>query len=74
MNNQIEKIVKCLRIHNGFEFYFTEFNEFCRDEGIERQELYAILHNKNGVVERMNKTLLERARCMLSNYGLTRSF
>ena len=29
---------------------------------------------QNGVVERMNQTLLERARCMLSNAGLTRRF
>lgn len=29
---------------------------------------------QNGVAERMNKTLLERARCMLSNAGLSKEF
>ena len=29
---------------------------------------------KNGVAERMNMTLLERARCMLSNAGLSKCF
>ncbi|KAL0386507.1 UNVERIFIED_CONTAM: Retrovirus-related Pol polyprotein from transposon TNT 1-94 [Sesamum latifolium] len=29
---------------------------------------------QNGVAEHMNRTLLERARCMLSNVGLSREF
>ena len=29
---------------------------------------------QNGVAERMNRTLLERARCMLSNAGLDKEF
>jgi len=29
---------------------------------------------QNGVAERMNRTLLERARCMLSNTGLGKEF
>jgi len=29
---------------------------------------------KNGVAEQMNRTLLERTRCLLSNAGLNRSF
>ncbi|KAL3505149.1 hypothetical protein ACH5RR_034990 [Cinchona calisaya] len=31
-------------------------------------------HQQNGVAERMNRTLLERARCMISNAGLTKDF
>ena len=29
---------------------------------------------QNGVAERMNRTLLEKARCMLSNVGLGKKF
>ena len=29
---------------------------------------------KNGAAERMNRTLLERARCMLLNVGLSKDF
>ena len=34
---------------------------------------FIILH-KNGVEERMNRTLIEKVRCMLSNAQLSKSF
>ena len=37
MKNKIGKIVKCLKTDNGLEFYSTKFNEFCKNEGNERQ-------------------------------------
>ena len=36
MKNQT---IKCLRTNNDLEFYSTEFNEFCRDEGITRKHI-----------------------------------
>ena len=33
-----------------------------------------VLHNKNGVVELMNKIIIEKVRCMLSNAKLSKSF
>lgn len=33
-----------------------------------------MLQQQNGVHERMNRTFLERLRCMLSNVGLSRCF
>ena len=50
------------------------FNEFCKDEGIARHRTVRDTPQQNGVAERMNQTLLERARCMLSNAGLPRRF
>ena len=35
-------------------------------EGIVRRNTYVDRPQQNGLAERMNKTLLERARCMLS--------
>lgn len=29
---------------------------------------------QNGVVERMNRTLVEKVRCMLSHFGLSKAF
>ena len=49
--------VKCLRTDNELEFCSNEFNT---------------LYNKEGVAERMNKTLMEK--CMLSNAQLPKSF
>ena len=74
MKNQTRKIVKWLRTNNGLKFCSIEFNEFCRDEGIARQHIVCYTLHQNGVVEIMNKTLLEKAKCMLSNSSLNKSF
>ncbi|KAJ4705295.1 Retrovirus-related Pol polyprotein from transposon TNT 1-94 [Melia azedarach] len=52
----------------------TWFDEFCKNEGIARHHTVRDTPQQNGVAERMNQTLLERARCMLSNAELTRRF
>jgi len=74
MKNQTGKIVKCIRIGNDLEFCFIEFNEFCRDEGIARQSIVCYTPQQNGVAERINGTLLEKAISILSNLGLNKSF
>ena len=55
------------------ELCWSKFNEFCKTEGIARHHTVRNTPQQNGVAERMNQTLLERARCMLSNVGLTRT-
>lgn len=72
VENQTGKKVKRLRMDNGLEFVCDEFNDLCRDEGIVRHRTVRKTPQQNGVAERMNKTLLERARCMLFDAGLTR--
>jgi len=74
MKNQLGKIVKSLRTNNGLKFCTTEFNEFCRDKGITRQCTTNYTLKQNEVAKKMNKTLLEKAKCMLSNLGLNKSF
>jgi len=59
--------IKCLRTDNGGEFTSLEFENYCKEVGIERHKTTTYTPQQNGVVERMNRTLLERARCMLSN-------
>jgi len=67
IENQIGKKIKGLRTDNGMEFCGSEFNKFCKDEGIARHRTVSYTPQQNGVAERMNRTLLERAHCMLSN-------
>ena len=74
VENQTGKKIKRLRTDNGLEFCSSEFNEFCKDAGIARHHTIRHTPQQNGVAERMNQTLLERARCMLSNAGLARKF
>ncbi|KAE8696959.1 hypothetical protein F3Y22_tig00110637pilonHSYRG00407 [Hibiscus syriacus] len=66
--------IKCFRTYNGGEYTSEEFDDFCRKEGIKRQFTVANTPQKNGVVERMNRTLLERTRAMLRDAGLEKSF
>ena len=67
VENQTERKVKILRTDNGMEFCSHEFNIFCRKEGIVRY--HTILHTpqQNSVAERMNRTIISKARCMMSN-------
>ena len=74
IKKQTGKSVKLLRTDNVLEFCQGEFNEFCKNEGIVRHHTVRYTPQQNGVAERMNKTLLERARCMLSNAGLPNTF
>ena len=62
--------MKKLETDNGLEFWSGEFNEFCKNHGIARHKTIPRNPQQNGVAERMNMTLLERARCMISNAGL----
>ncbi|KAJ4715305.1 Retrovirus-related Pol polyprotein from transposon TNT 1-94 [Melia azedarach] len=74
VENQTGKKIKRLRTDNGLEFCWYEFDEFYKNEGIARHHTVRDTPQHNGVAERMNQTLLERARCMLSNAELTRRF
>ena len=70
VETQTGKKVKKLRTDNGLEFCNGDFNEFCSNHGIARHKTIPGTPQQNGVAERINRTLLERARCMLSNAGL----
>jgi transposase InsO family protein len=70
VENQTEKIIKVSRIDNGGEFCENEFEEFCKKCGIARQNTTPYTPQQNGVSKRMNKTLMEKARCLLSGVGL----
>ena len=74
LENQTEKKIKRLRTDNGLEFYNHQFDEFCKAEGIARHKTVVNTPQQNGVAKRMNRTLLEKARCMLSNAGLGKEF
>jgi len=62
--------IKKLRTANGLEFYETYFNEFCAVNDIARHKTLVGKPQQNRVAKRINRTLLEKAHCMLSNTGL----
>ncbi|XXG58369.1 hypothetical protein AAC387_Pa04g0693 [Persea americana] len=74
VEKQTGKQFKRLRTDNGLEFCNSAFNEFCKNEGIVRHRTVRNTPQQNGVAEWMNRTILEKTRCILSNAGLPRKF
>jgi transposase InsO family protein len=68
------KKVKKLGTDNGMEFCSHEFKSYCKSEGIARHYTVPYTPQQIGVVERMNRTIISKARCMLTNSGLNRHF
>lgn len=74
VENQMSKKVKVLRTDNGLEFCNIKFNEYCAKNGIERHRTCTYTPQQNGVAERMNRTIMEKVRCMLDESGLEEKF
>ena len=74
VENQTGRKIKVLRSDNGTEYRNDQFSYFCKKEGISRHFTVRDTPQQNEVVERMNRTLLEKVRCMLSNAGLGKQF
>ncbi|KAG8481838.1 hypothetical protein CXB51_027155 [Gossypium anomalum] len=74
IEKQTGKQIKYLRTDNGLEFYSDEFNRLCKSEGIMRHLTVRHTPQQNSVAERMNRTIIEKVRCMLSNANLPKSF
>ncbi|RVW33033.1 Retrovirus-related Pol polyprotein from transposon TNT 1-94 [Vitis vinifera] len=56
------------------EWKTMDFDEFCRKEGIVRHRTVRHTPQQNGVAEWMNQTLVQRARCMRIDAGLSKKF
>ena len=74
IENQTGKKIKRLRIDNGLEFCYEEFERYCKEAGIARHKTTTGTLQQNGLAERFNRTLLERTRCTLINAGLPNVF
>ena len=67
---QHETKIKELRSDNGLEYFSSEFQEFLRREGIFHKTSVAYVPQSNGKAERLNRTLLEKARTMMATTNL----
>ena len=66
--------LKKLRSDRGGEYISVEFREFCEEIGMERQLTVAYTPQQNGVAERRNRTIVEMARCMMTEKGVPFDF
>ncbi|GJS12432.1 retrotransposon protein, putative, ty1-copia subclass [Tanacetum coccineum] len=73
VENQTGRTVKKLRTDNGLEFCNLEFKQLCIESGIARHLTVAGTPQQNGLAERMNKTLMDKVRCLLIQFGLPRT-
>lgn len=72
--NQTGKKIKFLRSDNGLEFCNKEFDEYLNGNGIIHQKTNPYTPEQNGLCERMNRTVVEKARCLLFDAKLDRKF
>ena len=74
VENQTERKIKCLRSDNGTEYTDSRFMELCEQHGIKRHFTIRKIPQQNGVAERMNRTIAEKARCLRLNAKLAKNF
>ena len=73
VEREICRKLKCIQADNGGE-YKGPFEKYYREHGIKLEKTVPKTLQQNGVAERMNKTIVERIRCMLSHAKLPKSF
>ena len=67
VEKQFDKCVKIIRSDNGGEYTSTNFAYFLRKEGSKQEFTIKNTPEQTGVAERMNRSLIESIRCMLSD-------
>ncbi|GMF32142.1 unnamed protein product [Phytophthora lilii] len=65
MENATGKTIKRLRSDNGGEYTGRQFKVYLNRSGIKHQRAVPYTPQQNGLAERMNRSLVEMARCML---------
>ena len=64
VENQSTKKIKCIRMDNGGEYIIHSLAKICKQAGIRHQTTFPYSPQQNGLAERMNKTITERATSM----------
>lgn len=62
------------RCDNGREYLSSEIKQFFESKGIQVEFTVRYTPQQNGVAERMNRTILQKARCMLLHSKLEKTF
>ena len=62
--------IKALQSDNDHEYCNGQFDDYFRREGITRRPTVPYTPQLNGVAERLNRTIIDMARCLLIQSGL----
>lgn len=66
--------IKIVRSDGGGEYINNVMDNICKEHGIIHQSSLPYTLEQNGTAERFNRSLVERARCMLMNAKLPKTF
>ena len=74
VNKQLGTSIRTLRLDQGGEYLNQEFQDYLRDNGILSHWTPPYMPQHNGVAKRINQTLLDMVRFMMSQASLPKSF
>jgi transposase InsO family protein len=74
IHNEFETTIKKVRSDNASEFKNTRVDKLCNEFRIRHQFSAKYTPQSNDLVERKNKTLIDMARLILSEYNVSHSF
>lgn len=76
--NQVENItnkkVKVIRCDNGKEYINSKISAFIREKGIQIDTCPPYVHELNGTAERLNRTIMDMARCLMAEAKIHRRY
>lgn len=73
IKTQTRKQINHLCSNNGWIFFSNEFNAFCKLKGILKHYTVVVTPQQNEVVERVNRTIMEKVCCMFFTFKLSKS-
>ena len=73
LEREIRRKLKYVRANNGGE-YKGPFESYCKLHGVRLKKTVLKTLQQNGVAKRMNRTIEEMIRCMISHSKLPNSF
>ncbi|GAA0151556.1 hypothetical protein LIER_10254 [Lithospermum erythrorhizon] len=73
VEREVGEPLKCIRTDNGGE-YIGLFDQYCKKHRIRHKQSVLKTPQHNGLAERINRTIMEKVRCLLSHSNLPRIF
>lgn len=74
VEKQTGKKIKVIRSDDGSEYVNKNFNEHFIANGIKHEKTVTYTPQQNGVAERMNRTIMEKVRCLLIDADMAHVF
>ena len=74
VEREIGKPLKCHHSDNGGEYTSNEFKNYCFEHGIKHEKTVPSTPQHNDVAKRINRTIMEKVRCMLRMAKLPKPF